>query len=368
MMTLATLQNYCTTQLALIRNHTRPVNIAINTVCATLADPGYVTPTQPELVNFLTTWKAILQEINPPRPGLIDAIELLEFRNEFPWNSFFTNVNPLQFALQLAIRVARPQDINQAEVDFCGQASLLFLYAQRSPEHYVSFCIDLVTTGVGHLRDSLIEPIPQIKAAPIPDGMKEVDYVALASIRNALDVSHVPGVLSAAVQGTQPTLLAGTLRKMGFTNVVDRISFRNIQSHMRPRSYEHDDAISLSRLVQKIDTHGSIKPSTKTAFEAEDAHGYLVKLKTLQEACNKLGQHHFVIIAIDPGILNALNGGRMRTSLSEDQYLHYVAVQILVIHGRQVQMRVFSWGRYYQGTLHIHDFLSRFAGYISAQP
>lgn len=364
---VATLTNYCTTRLQMIQlQTTTPAQVA-STICDYLKNQGYVTPTQQELATLLGLWKQILQAGNAPA-AMISAVELVEFRNEFPWNCLFTNVDPLQLALQLALRVYRPVDINQASIDFCGQASLLYLYARADPENYVSMVIDLITTGVGRFRDALLEPIPTVLTGVIPVDMKVVDYVPLATMRNALDVSHVPGVLSAALMGTQPPLLVALMRKMGYRNVTDRVSFRNVMSTKRPKSFDAEDAMSLSRLVRKIDLHGSVQRSTRTAFEYEDMAKYTAKLRLLQEARAKLQQGHLVVLAINPEILNQPNGTVFVNNLDEEQYLHYVAAITLAIGPDSVTLRVFSWAAVYQRTLRIRDLVTRFEGYISGEP
>ena len=192
----------------------------------------------------------------------------------------------------------------------------------------------------------------------------------MASMRNALDVTHVPGVFSAALLGTQPALLVGILRRMGYRNVIDRITHRNLSAaRRRPQLFEHDDAIMTMRLVNRIDQHGVMARTTRTAFEAEDVVSRRRGADTLREVEQLLQQRRFVILAIDPDILDHLdNMTRPRPNLSESQYLHYVAVTELTIMGDDVALRIFSWGRLYDGLMNLFDFSTHCFGYISARP
>lgn len=363
---VATLTNFCTTRLVQIQGGLANPTVIAATVCQNLKTHGFGAPNQQELATLLDLWRQILQAANAPA-AVISAVELIEFRNEFPWVCLFANVDPLLLALQLAVRAYRPVDIDQSDIDFCGQASLLYTYARDDPEHYVSMVIDMITTGVGRFRDALLEPAPQVLTG-LPGNLMVVDWVPLATMRNALDVSHVPGVLSAALMGTQPPLLVALMRRMGYRNVTDRISHRNVLSRMKPRSFDAEDAMKLSRLVKKIDADGSVLRSNRTAFEHEDVAKYMAKFKLLQEAQIKLGQGHLVILAINPDFLQQPNGTAFPATLDEEQYLHYVAAQSIQVNQQSVTLRVFSWGAIYQRTISIRNLMPRFEGYISGQP
>jgi len=263
--------------------------------------------------------------------------------------SVFSNIDKNAFAFQLALRVRSPRIINQGQTTLCGPVAMVYDIAKRDPERYVRFAIALLTTGTGQLG------VAQITASTtIRNGyqrfLPEADYVVLASIRDSDAVILSLEPLRNVLTLTKPGALCEFMRQAGFTDVQDH-SFLELSTPLR-----------ILNAVTKFGLHGSGHNSFDQGAN---------NLQAAQTDLNVRGR--FVVMNADAAVAGAfLNGWSDRLGVRPDPLpaaeTHWTAVRKLRITGNTVRMKIVTWGGSYEGSIAKDALLSRYAGFISAQP
>jgi len=90
------------------------------------------------------------------------------------------------FAKALEDRMKDPQEIYQGEAPLCGPAAFMYCIAKDRPADYVRYVLDLAEKGESKLGNNLkVEPSKACRDAPLGGRIHPVDWVALASLRDA---------------------------------------------------------------------------------------------------------------------------------------------------------------------------------------
>ncbi|HMP61365.1 MAG TPA: hypothetical protein PKD86_18650 [Gemmatales bacterium] len=102
----------------------------------------------------------------------------------------FVHIQRVEVAADLLLRVASPIRINQAEGSLCGPASVVFLTAERDPETYARFVIELYENGESRLGKLVVKPGADClrynpKSGSSSYYVPPADWIALASFRDS---------------------------------------------------------------------------------------------------------------------------------------------------------------------------------------
>lgn len=131
----------------------------------------------------------------------------------------FAHIDAKAFMDQLYDRIDHPKHINQGQTYFCGPAAVLYALAKEDPEAYVKLALDLFITGTATVRGWIIDAGP-LKDQALPEGMEIgcCDWVMMASVRRNVGLGALSDVSNLA-QGTMPTEIAASLKKLGYGDV-----------------------------------------------------------------------------------------------------------------------------------------------------
>ena len=82
-------------------------------------------------------------------------------------------------------RQVKPVLIDQAGTMLCGPAAFMYCMARGKPDDYGEYVLDLALTGEGNLGGLHVKPSADCRATPLAGQIDPVDWVALASLRDA---------------------------------------------------------------------------------------------------------------------------------------------------------------------------------------
>lgn len=277
------------------------------------------------------------------------AIELIKDFVESGAQGVFANINPYKFAMQLALRVRSPRIINQHNTTLCGPVAMVYDVAKRDPEKYARFAISLFTTGTGQLSNTAITPSDTIRNGHRSDLLPEVDYVVLASIRGSDAVVLTLEPLRNILTLTKPGALCEFMRQSGFTNIQDH-SFLTLSVPLH--------------ILNALTPH-SLYGSNNNSFD----RGW----RNLQTARAELQQGRFVVMNADVAVAGAFFHGQSslltaRTDQLPAAETHWTAIRKMRFMGNNVYMKLVTWGGSFEGAIKKDVLLSRYSGYISADP
>jgi len=154
--------------------------------------------------------------------------------------------NRRQFADDLRDRATDPYLISQGNTPLCGPAAFMHCIASDRPTDYVRYVLDLATTGSGTLGGLTVTPGSDCRNASLDNKIAAVDWVALASLRDASNTFlDMNGPDSNAAGITVGSALAGWFSKTGWYpgGVSDFTSYG-------PQSFEH-----LLGINQRVNSH-----------------------------------------------------------------------------------------------------------------
>jgi len=125
------------------------------------------------------------------------------------------------FAHALGERAGQAGYIRQSNTPLCGPAAFMFCVAREKPADYVSYVLDLATTGKGDLGGLTVKPSASCLKASASDSkgreIDPVDWVALAGLRDSTNAVHSVNVLDDNVAGmTIGSTIAEWFRKTGW--------------------------------------------------------------------------------------------------------------------------------------------------------
>lgn len=115
-------------------------------------------------------------------------------------------------------RLADPVSLDQGAATFSGPAAFLFCLLQDAPERYARYVIDLFESGRARLGALDITPGAACRAAaPPPDRVAAVDWIALASLRDGeIAVTSFAAADDTGSPVTEPAVLAGWFAGAGY--------------------------------------------------------------------------------------------------------------------------------------------------------
>jgi hypothetical protein len=139
-----------------------------------------------------------------------------------PWVNFNREI----VALQLICRIVDYKLIEQKNHPICGPVSFMHDIARQNPVAYVNFVIGLAENRRGTIGNVTVKVRSKSKLLhkhANPGRMREADYIALASLRNADNILPYRGwwtnrVLEAV---TLPSQVAKWMQDAGYQNVED---------------------------------------------------------------------------------------------------------------------------------------------------
>jgi hypothetical protein len=320
-------------------------------------------PTPDELIRFLAKLKSavsiewrknftvpgsLAKDANQVAKRIAAIGKIEEFANAVSTPITFTNIDKSVFAFQLALRVRSPRLINQRDTTLCGPVALVYDVAKRDPERYVNLAISLFTVGSGTFGAVQIKP-----SAKIRNGYKgllpEADYVVLASVRDTDAIVMSSDLLRNIFTLTKPGALGEFLVRAGYKDVQDH-TFLNLSAK--------------SKVLNAVTSFHLNAPNS-------DALGK--DIKNLVKAEQELKAGRFVVMNAEAVVSKSLMNGFSanlppRTDTLPADKTHWTAVRKLKIEGNQVAIKIITWGGSYEGELEKGALLSRYAGYMSAEP
>ena len=358
--------------LQVMNDHT-DVNEYFDALFDSLSDDGFVwgQPDKGEFnyaMNQLASWCSSEKKLGvqgrttaQSRSDLIKQIK--EKVTAYPQVSF-AGIYPTVYAIQLALRVRRPRCIDQGDTALCGAVAAVYLFAKNNPSEFVQFALDLFFKGVGKFGGLTVEPSSSIRSNyrlrrnKIPWAF---DYVVLVSLRQCTFMSDRIGV--GALRGADETTLPGEvsrwLTESGYDNVEDHTFFgKNQQGVVKQFSKFIGQSMHLpgstSGRAVRTDRLGHAAQSLNAA-EMAIANGKLVILF----ADGKIAQ------SLKDGNSDLMNAGKGPVALGHH---HWTTVRRLSVQSNSVFIKVVTWGATYSGSFSLDAFLSRYGGYIAADP
>jgi hypothetical protein len=118
-------------------------------------------------------------------------------------------------------RLANPDKIDQGDANLCGPASFLYCVLKDYPETWVTYVTQMWLKGSARIHGLEVKPSQRCLNAN-PSGLKAVDWVALASLRDSENAFLDCGSSSDSISGrTMPGALASWFERAGYKNVVN---------------------------------------------------------------------------------------------------------------------------------------------------
>lgn len=254
----------------------------------------------------------------------------------------FTKLNRLNVGLGLLARLKQPSKIDQAMSSLCGPAAFVYSLAWQKPDAYVDFATNLFENGKASVQIGekalKIKPSKDCrKSSPEKYEMEHVDWLTLASIRDAMNkifdmddsgfFSSIGKLFGGDFRGiTMPRELAKWFNRAGFTDVVEKGSAIN--------SGEYDRLVAANQAFKK---------------------------------------GHMVCLFINAKVLGSNEKKRKKGSMLANHWVVLSSeISGLQKDSKNVKLDVFTWGYGkwpvpQTGQLTMDQFLKNFYGYVSAK-
>jgi hypothetical protein len=316
--------------------------------------------TQTDLLRFLAKLDTGLHMETKKDGDAKDAVEvekrskaihrIMEFvSDERQQQGVFAGINKHKFAFQLALRVRSPRVINQDQTTLCGPVAVVYDVAKRDPERYVDFALSLYSRGFGQLGATQVVPSTTILGGYRVGLLPEADYVVLASVRDTDAIVISSNLLRDVLTLTKPGALCEFLKRAGYRDVQDH-TFLNLSVPLR---------------VLNAVTPFELNGPGHNPFDRGEAN--------LKSAAQEAYGGRFVVMNADVQVSQVLCDPRRppllaRTDLLPAGETHWTAIRQLSVIGNQVDIKIITWGGSYKRKLDKTALLSRYAGYVSAQP
>lgn len=131
----------------------------------------------------------------------------------------FPNLSRDQVLLGIRNRLANPDKIDQGDASLCGPASFLYCLIKDYPETWVTYVTQMYLKGSARIHGLEVKPSRDCLNAN-PSGIKPVDWVALASLRDSENTFFDYQASSNEVGGiTMPGTMASWFEKAGYMQV-----------------------------------------------------------------------------------------------------------------------------------------------------
>lgn len=132
--------------------------------------------------------------------------------------SGFPMLDPDLVFYQLALRVLRPERIDQGDYGLCGPAAFAVLLAQTDPVTYVQISVELLLTGQSTFRNMKLTPNESIRRHQ-PHRTPHADWMVLASMRSSDDLI-TQGMDRGEYGGTKFGQMIDWLKRAGYGTIV----------------------------------------------------------------------------------------------------------------------------------------------------
>lgn len=133
----------------------------------------------------------------------------------------FPNLSRDQVLLGIRNRLANPDMIDQGDASLCGPASFLYCLIKDYPETWVTYVTQMYLKGSARIHGLEVKPSRDCLNAN-PSGIKPVDWVALASLRDSENTFFDYQDSSNKVGGiTMPGTLASWFERAGYRQVTN---------------------------------------------------------------------------------------------------------------------------------------------------
>lgn len=157
----------------------------------------------------------------------------------------WSGIDPNAAAAEIRDRCSEYRLIDQGNLNLCGPAALMSMWAGRDPVGYAEYAVGLLETGTGHLGSNTVTASASMRRLVYPRlgnpnatmSTPAADFVALAALRNdANAILPYDGRRSMEQLAglTTPEELAGWMRDTGIWT-----SVRNEANWARTRGYDH---------------------------------------------------------------------------------------------------------------------------------
>jgi hypothetical protein len=273
--------------------------------------------------------------------------QIEDFVTDKQKQSVFAHVNKNVFAFQLALRARSPRNIDQKNTTLCGPVALIYDVAKPDPERYVDFAISLFSTGRGQFGAAQVTPSARIRRGYRVGRLPEADYVVLASVRETDAIAISSDFLRNIFTLTKPGALCEFLTRAGYSDVQDH-TFLNLSGPLK-----------------------FLNAVTPFGLNASGHNPIDSGAGNLQKAAEDLQKGRFVVMNADSAVAKAVKdrGGLVelaRPLPAGDT--HWTAIRKLQINKDDVLIKLITSGGSFEHTLNKDALLSRYAGYISADP
>jgi hypothetical protein len=282
----------------------------------------------------------------------------------------FRHVNRNRFAIELALRVRRPQIIDQGSEVFCGPASLYHGFLKTQPREAALFATNLVDLGKANLRNYTVEPLDSVKNLPMPvhiTRLAPVDWILLASLRHHFEpLAELAGLILGQAGAaplrelTKPGLLVNWLEKMGYQQVRDRTFLESADVNFATWML---DKLSRSSLQTRWFFQSIPQGETNVNQAIQDLTNHcLIFLWAYGDLSSYAPTY-------DKAAHFQAPTGTPQTELFLDLFpgLHWTLVRKLDMTATHVNMKFHTWGGSREVSYLKADFFRVYRGHISAQ-
>lgn len=125
---------------------------------------------------------SIIEVAPPPIQTPEDALEAFDKSTQ---QGAWPHITRSQLVDEIRATLTKPSRISQKDTPFCGPAAVVYELASRDPMRYVGIVQELYETGAFRTRRYVIEPTEALLNSTVPPGMRAVDWMVLAAMRDA---------------------------------------------------------------------------------------------------------------------------------------------------------------------------------------
>jgi hypothetical protein len=248
---------------------------------------------------------------------------LMDFAKK-PASKAFPKINRMDVVDGLRARVAPggAENISQLGSSLCGPAAVMFCVANRDPEMYAQYVMDLYDKGEAQFGTLTVKPGDACRNYD-PTRIDPVDWIALASLRDSDNRYMSYAAVENEVAGiTLPEKVVGWLRAAGYTQIYTR-------TQLFGGMVQNDDEITRAGAARR--------------------HG-----------CD-------VCLLVNAKILKSMDS----LSAIPDHWIVLTKAIRLDPKKREIALEIFSWGQIQNlpdtGSANLDDFLKNYYGYVSAK-
>jgi hypothetical protein len=336
-------------------------------------------PTRDELARFIDLAKHRCT-IRPQQTAILQLSRL----GLIGGPSRFTGLHRTRVTYQLIRRILDPSRFDQGNFGLCGPAAFTVTECRNDPVGFAQFAVHLFETGRGVLKGRQIAPAAQILAFdPNPHGIAEADFLILASVR-ASDAALTDQTNFARYDGTGLAWMFDWFVQAGYRRVL-MVMTPPSDGNLMKLAYKFVNTFQQEQHVLRCHPN---QPGTFGVQGLDPTN----KLDVLRTACfySALGWKIMLsggssIASTAPNFeaaaqlrngataLEQQMGQQMQTralaDLANPREQHWMVAERLQIQGQMLQIRVWTWTRYFEtNNMPLDAFLNVFGGFVAAWP